>query len=363
MITMSIFLSISATILAFMGTIIVFLPMFIPRIGPSVIHRVSLKRNIFFASAIALSSYSLIIDSSLGNFIFAISTLGFLILSLILRPWNIFRELKSTDHIQGFTSDLGDDVLVMGYEHEGGSLAWPVRDMLMPKHLVHDELGGTPLLATYCPACNSGMLFRPEVNGMKLSFRVQGLWRRNLVMTDFQTGTLWQQATGEAIYGKLKGAKLPFLYGRQMKWSAWKKKYPDTILAVVPRNAKKGIILAEWWNERFEKESIPIPGFVSLGNLVASGDFVYGVVLDGIAKAYRVSDLSTNNEVIDQVGSRELRISYNPSTEEIEVYEIREKERIEIPVERHWWLGWKEFHPDTEVYNLVPIGKSLKVLG
>jgi hypothetical protein len=239
----------------------------------------------------------------------------------------------------------------MGYEHEGGSLAWPVRDMLMPKHLVHDELGGTPLLATYCPACNSGMLFRPEVNGMKLSFRVQGLWRRNLVMMDFQTGTLWQQATGEAIYGKLKGAKLPVLYGRQMKWSAWKKKYPDTILAVVPRNAKKGIILAEWWNERFEKQSIPIPGFVSLGNLVASGDFVYGVVLDGIAKAYRVSDLSTNNEVIDQVGSRELRISYNPSTEEIEVYEIREKERIEIPVERHWWLGWKEFHPDTEVYS------------
>ncbi|MFW9888043.1 MAG: DUF3179 domain-containing (seleno)protein [Candidatus Thorarchaeota archaeon] len=350
---MFLLLSILAAILAFLGMIIVVLPRYIPRIGVFLLYRVRLKRNILFASAIALSGYSLIANSSLGEIISTFATIGFLFLSLRIRPWMIFRELESTDHIQGLTSDLDDDVLVMGYEGEEGSIAWPVKEMLMPKHIVHDELDGTPLLATYCPACRSGMLFRPEINGKKLSFRVQGIWRRNLVMTDFQTHTLWQQATGEAIYGELKAAKLPVLHGRQMKWGAWKKKNPDTILAAVPKNAKSGIISDERLNRRFEQERVALlPGFVSLGDQVAPREFVYGIVLDGIAKAYRVSDLSVNNEIVDHIGSRELRIYYDPASEAIQICEIIGEQRREIPVERHWWLGWKEFHPDTEVYSI-----------
>ena len=31
-----------------------------------------------------------------------------------------------------------------------------------------------------------------------------------------------------------------------------------------------------------------------------------------------------------------------------------DKTNTEIIVEKHWWIGWKEFHPDTEIWKNTP---------
>jgi hypothetical protein len=350
MIVMSLLLSLLGTILAFLGAFIVILPMFVPRIGVSLIHRVVLKRSFLFVSATALSGSVFLISPNLGELILLAITIGFLIMGFIVRPWIIFRELDSTDHVHFHDAGLDDDELILGYEKEGFSLAWPVEEMLMPRHVVNDELDGTPLLATYCPVCRSGMLFKAELNGERLTFRVQGLWRRNLVMMDYQTKTLWQQATGEAIYGRLMGRKLPLLDGQQMKWLAWKKKHPKTKLAIAPRNAKKGIFPEERLNRMFDSDRFSPPGLAYLGEEVRPKETVYGITINGLSKAYRVSDISKSDEIADKLDNQELRIRYNAETEEIEAFRIQDGMRVQIPVERHRWLAWKEFHPDTELY-------------
>jgi hypothetical protein len=65
------------------------------------------------------------------------------------------------------------------------------------------------LAATYCPLCNSAIVFDRRVGERLLDFGTTGKLRNSdLVMYDRQTETWWQQFTGEAIVGELLGAEL-----------------------------------------------------------------------------------------------------------------------------------------------------------
>jgi hypothetical protein len=46
------------------------------------------------------------------------------------------------------------------------------------------------------------------IDGRVLTFRLVGINNQNFVMQDDQTGSWWQQVSGEAILGPLKGRRL-----------------------------------------------------------------------------------------------------------------------------------------------------------
>ena len=81
-------------------------------------------------------------------------------------------------------------------------------------------------------------MFRDNVNGQVLHFDLVGLNGSNFVMRDRQTHSEWQQATGEAIAGPLKGTRLEVLPFVVTTWEEWRTKYPQT-LALVPDPAYK----------------------------------------------------------------------------------------------------------------------------
>ncbi|MSU89972.1 DUF3179 domain-containing protein [Rhodobacteraceae bacterium 2CG4] len=86
--------------------------------------------------------------------------------------------------------------------------AYPMR-YLMWHEIVNDAIGGVPVAVTYCPLCNSALVFDRRAAGMVLTFGVSGLLRHSgLVMYDRQTESWWQQFTGEAIVGRLTGTTL-----------------------------------------------------------------------------------------------------------------------------------------------------------
>lgn len=72
-----------------------------------------------------------------------------------------------------------------------------------------DVIGRQPVLVTFCPLCNTGMVFDPRVNGQALSFGVLGLMRHSDIITyDRATESWWQQALGLGIVGRLQGQRL-----------------------------------------------------------------------------------------------------------------------------------------------------------
>ncbi len=92
---------------------------------------------------------------------------------------------------------------VISLEINGDARAYPLAVMLWHE-IVNDVVGGMPVAVTYCPLCNSGVVFRREVGGVLLDFGNTGRIRNlDMVMYDRQTESWWQQFSGRAISGEL----------------------------------------------------------------------------------------------------------------------------------------------------------------
>jgi hypothetical protein len=125
---------------------------------------------------------------------------------------------------EGFLSDR-EPVLVV--EEAGRARAYPIQ-ILVWHEIVNDELAGRPIAVTYCPLCNSSVVFDRRVEGRALTFGTTGNLRRSdLVMWDRQTESWWQQLSADAVVGELTGTKLEVLPSQTLAWSAFKRRYPE----------------------------------------------------------------------------------------------------------------------------------------
>tara|TARA_R110002095_G_scaffold29520_1_gene29151 strand:+ start:1471 stop:2319 length:849 start_codon:yes stop_codon:yes gene_type:complete len=129
---------------------------------------------------------------------------------------------------------LADAEPVLSLAMGGEVKAWPIR-YLMWHEIVNDSLGGTPIAVTFCPLCNTGMIFDRRLNGETLSFGVTGLLRKSdLVMYDRQSESWWQQAVGEGIVGKYTGAQLAQLPAIMESWGEYRARAPQGLVMDEP---------------------------------------------------------------------------------------------------------------------------------
>jgi len=112
--------------------------------------------------------------------------------------------------------------------------AYPIR-YLMWHEVVNDSIGGMPVLVTFCPLCNTGMVFDPRLDGQTLNFGVSGLLRHSdMIMYDRGTESWWQQALGEGIVGTHTGRRLRQLPAVMENWAAFRTAHPDGLVMAEP---------------------------------------------------------------------------------------------------------------------------------
>ena len=115
---------------------------------------------------------------------------------------------------------------VISFELNGEAKAYPLQ-ILTWHEIVNDEVGGVPVIVTFCPLCNSAIVFDRRLDGVVLDFGTSGRLRNSdLIMWDRQTESWWQQLTGEAIIGKLTGHTLEFLPAPIVSWADFKAAHP-----------------------------------------------------------------------------------------------------------------------------------------
>ena len=113
---------------------------------------------------------------------------------------------------------MNDEEPVFTVEVNGDARAYPLA-ILVKHEIVNDELGVVPVVVTFCPLCNSAIVFKRKVNGMTLDSGVSGNVRfSDLIMWDRQTESWWQQISGEAIVGELTGTILTFIPASVVSW-------------------------------------------------------------------------------------------------------------------------------------------------
>jgi len=122
---------------------------------------------------------------------------------------------------------LQDFEPVTVYEAGDETRIYPIQIMIWHE-IVNDVVGGKPVTVTFCPLCNTAIVFDATVNGIRLDFGTTGRLRfSNLLMYDRQTESWWQQATGEAVIGELLGTQLTFLAAPSLAWSEAAASFPD----------------------------------------------------------------------------------------------------------------------------------------
>ncbi|MCZ6607396.1 MAG: DUF3179 domain-containing protein [Alphaproteobacteria bacterium] len=124
-------------------------------------------------------------------------------------------------------TDLTDTEPVIGVTVNGEARAYPL-GILTRHEIVNDTIGGVPVTVTYCPLCNSSIVFDRRVDGQVLDFGTTGKLRNSdLVMYDRQSESWWQQFSGEAIVGKMTGKTLKMLPSRQESFARFRARAPN----------------------------------------------------------------------------------------------------------------------------------------
>ena len=131
---------------------------------------------------------------------------------------------------------LADTEPVIGLVINGDARAYPLQ-VLIWHEIVNDSVGGVPISVTFCPLCNTAMVFDRRVKGRVLDFGTTGKLRNSdLVMYDRQTESWWQQFLGEAIVGELTGTVLKLIPARMESYARFRERAPNGKV-LTPRGA------------------------------------------------------------------------------------------------------------------------------
>jgi hypothetical protein len=116
---------------------------------------------------------------------------------------------------------------VIGVVIDGQARAYPLR-VLTWHEIVNDQLAGVPIAVTYCPLCNTSIVFDRRHDGHVLDFGTTGNLRHSdLIMYDRQTESWWQQYGGQAIVGEYAGDELVILASRLESLENFRARAPE----------------------------------------------------------------------------------------------------------------------------------------
>ena len=104
------------------------------------------------------------------------------------------------------------------------------------KQIVHDRVGGVPVLIVYLPASRTALAFDRRQDGEVLKFKVVQSGEREVKLADRSTGSIWTGSTGRCVSGPRQGAWLRQLISTQFVVENWPLHYPQ---APVYRSARR----------------------------------------------------------------------------------------------------------------------------
>lgn len=130
----------------------------------------------------------------------------------------------------GSVRNLEDQEPVIALELDGDTRAYPLQ-ILTWHEIVNDTVAGVPVAVTYCPLCNTAVVYDRRLGDRVLDFGTSGsLYQSALVMYDRQTESLWAHFTAQGIVGVLAGERLDTYPASIVSWASWRDAHPDGLV-------------------------------------------------------------------------------------------------------------------------------------
>jgi hypothetical protein len=141
------------------------------------------------------------------------------------------------------------------------------------------------------------------VDGRTLTFRLIGINNQNFLMEDRETGSWWQQITGRAILGPLKGRQLTSVLHDEVTFGLWKREHPrGRVLALDARKSQ----IRPTWETGVAKAPVVTPP--RKGDVLEPRALVVGLVVDGVSRAYPRELLKKSRVLLDELNGTRLAL-------------------------------------------------------
>ena len=242
----------------------------------------------------------------------------------------------------------------------GRVTAYPLQ-ILVWHEIVNDRLGEVPVAVTFCPLCNTAIVFDRRVDGRTLDFGTTGNLRNSdLVMYDRQTESWWQQFGGTALVGELTGTRLEQLPSRIVAWEEFRQAHPEA--TVLSRDT--GFSKAYGRNPYSGYDSIDSPPFFPTKNAddkrLPPKERVVYLERDREAVAIPFSVLSRKRELTIELAGDELTVRWRPGTasaldqdtlaagRDVGTAEVLEDGRL-VAFDQPFWFAVAAFRPDVRI--------------
>lgn len=229
-----------------------------------------------------------------------------------------------------------------------------------------------------------------------LHFHLAGINNQNFIMRDEETGTWWQQVTGKAILGPLKGHQLKEVFHDELSFALWKREQPDgRVLKPDEKVAASNQYEAADWELRVGRMRV-VDG-TDVDKRLAPRTLVIGITIAGKSVAYPFSALEKQSPIVDTLGSVPIMLALGEDKRSVRAFErtvdgrrLEFFQKVEkatpatvqlidsetgstwnfegkavagplagsqlkkVSVLEDYWFDWRIYHPNTTVYQIGP---------
>jgi hypothetical protein len=224
------------------------------------------------------------------------------------------------------------------------------------------------------------------MDGRKLTFHLSGINNQNFIMRDEETGSWWQQVSGEAILGPLKGRRLSLVAHDELQFSVWKQEQPEGRVLLPDERLASKYAPADW-EDRVARMPVVTPA--AADDQLAPRELIIGITAGGASKAYPFSKLRQDAPVVDTLGGVPILIVMDGDKKSARAFErtvdgrtlsikkpdssrpeltdaetgsswsfsgkavsgpLAGRQLKKIVALSDYWFDWKIYHQDTTVY-------------
>ena len=222
--------------------------------------------------------------------------------------------------------DPDDKVLVATFN--GESHAYPIRTMGY-HHIVNDVVAGEPIAATYCTLCHTGLVWSRRMIipsaivapcDCILTFRLAGINNGNALMRDEQTNSIWQQSTGEAIYGSLKGQHLTLVHSDELTFALWRSEQPKGLVLKPETKCESEYDPKDWESHVARTRTVIDTSKSGIG----PHELMLGITAGGESRAYPVKTILTAGLIAEDLAGQPIVIVVGPDHASIRVFKAQQ---------------------------------------
>jgi hypothetical protein len=257
---------------------------------------------------------------------------------------------------------------------------------------VDDSMPDGPIEVTWCSTCGTGAVFRAELNGRPLHFEYDSMVNANEVHRDVETGSRWQQSTGKAISGPLKGNILTMYPFILTTWKEWRTRYPNTtVLNPLAGYLDRFGVLRPLMKSRTSGEGAAPAGSFNRDDRLRPREMIAGLAVGTETMAFPLTALRIARVVNERVGGVPVVVVHQPSTDTTTAFVAQAKGRVLrfdaanaeasalVDLETHstwdaygvclkgpmkgtqlkplilvpeFWFAWSQFRPGTRVFSI-----------